>query len=115
MSGERIPPVGTLTDRVQLRRRESVSDGGGGGHERLYVPIASLWARVRSLSGRQGTNADGRMVAISHSVVMRFRTDVAPGDRLIYRGRNLDVVSTADLNGRRAYLACACSETSFTG
>jgi hypothetical protein len=25
------------------------------------------------------------------------------------------VVSAADLNGCRAYLSCACSETSFTG
>ena len=114
MSAEPIPALGTLTDRVQLRRRESVGDGSGG-HERLYVPVTHLWARVRSLSGRQGTNADGRAVAISHSVVLRFRGDVAPGDRIVYRGRNLDVVSTADINGRRAYLSCACSETSFTG
>jgi SPP1 family predicted phage head-tail adaptor len=111
---ETIPPIGTLTDRVQLRRRESLGDGGGG-HQRIYVPLTSAWARVRSLTGRQGTNADGRAVAISHSVVLRFRSDVTPGDRIVYRGRNLDVVSTADLNGRRAYLSCACSETSFTG
>ena len=114
MSEEKIPSLGTLTDRVQLKRRESLDDGGGG-HQRIFVPVTSLWARVRSLSGRQGSNADGRMVAISHSVVLRFRGDVAPGDRIVYRGRNLDVVSTADLNGRRAYLSCACSETSFTG
>lgn len=111
---ERIPSFGTLTERVQLRRRESLGDGGGG-HERIFVPLNTVWARVRSLSGRQGTNADGRAVAISHSVVLRFRSDIAPGDRIVYRGRNLDVVSTADLNGRRAYLSCACSETSFTG
>lgn len=111
---ERIPPIGTLTDRVQLRRRESVGDGGGG-HERLFVPMNSVWARVRSLSGRQGNNADGQAVAVSHSVVLRFRNDVSPGDRIVYRGRNLDVVSATDLNGRRAYLSCACSETSFTG
>jgi len=111
---ERIPPVGTLTDRVQLHRRESIGDGGGG-HERIFVPLNSVWARVRSLSGRQGTNADGRAVALSHSVVLRFRNDVSPGDRIVYRGRNLAVVRTADLNGRRAYLSCACSETSFTG
>lgn len=111
---ERIPPVGTLTDRVQLRRRDSLGDGGGG-HERVYVPMSSVWARVRSLTGRQGNNADGRAVAISHSVVLRFRSDISPGDRIVYRGRNLDVVSVADLKGRRAYLACACSETSVTG
>ena len=114
MSGEKIPAIGTLTDRVQLRRRESLGDGAGG-HERIFVPLTSAWARVRSLRGREGSNADGQAVAISHSVVLRFRSDLSPGDRIVYRGRNLDVVSTADLNGRRAYLSCACSETSFTG
>lgn len=109
-----MPPLGTLTDRVQLKRRESVGDGAGG-HERIFAPVSNVWARVRSLTGRQGNTADGRMVTISHSVVLRFRNDVSPGDRIVYRGRNLDVVSTADLNGRRAYLSCACSETSFTG
>ena len=111
---ERAPPIGTLTDRVQLRRREMLPEAEGG-HAALFVPTASVWARVRSLSGRQGTSADGRAVEISHSVVLRFRSDVTPGDRIVYRGRNLDVVSAADLNGRRAYLSCACSETSFTG
>jgi len=111
---EKTPPIGTLTDRVQLRRRESVAEEEGG-HARIFVPLGTVWARVRSLTGRQGTNADGRAVAISHSVVLRFRSDVAPGDRVVYRGRNLDVVSAADMNGRRAYLACACSETQVTG
>lgn len=111
---ERIPPIGTLTDRVQLKRRDMTTDSTGG-HQTMFVPLTSVWARVRSLRGRQGTSADGRAVEISHSVVLRFRTDIKPGDRILYRGRNLDVVSAADLNGRRAYLSCACSETSFTG
>ncbi|MCW5721950.1 MAG: phage head closure protein [Devosia sp.] len=111
---EKIPPIGTLTDRVQLRRRDSVAEPEGG-HARVFVPLGTVWARVRSLTGRQGSNADGRMVAISHSVVVRFRTDLRPGDRIVYRGRDLDVVSAADMNGRRAYLSCACSETQVTG
>jgi uncharacterized phiE125 gp8 family phage protein/SPP1 family predicted phage head-tail adaptor len=109
-----VPPIGTLTDRVQLKRREMTGESGGG-HDMLFVPVTSLWARVRSLSGREGVTADGRSVTVSHSVVLRFRNDVSPGDRIVYRGRNLDVVSAADLNGRRAYLSCTCSQTSWTG
>ena len=111
---ERVPPVGSLTDRVELRRRETMGESGGG-HTTLFVPITNAWARVRSLAGRQGMSADGRGVEISHAVVLRFRKDVRPGDRIVYRGRSLDVVSAADLNGRRAYLSCTCSETSVTG
>lgn len=111
---EKIPPIGTLTDRVQLRRRESLGDGSGG-HDHIFVPVSNLWARVRGHAGRQASNGDGRVVALSHTVVLRFRSDVSPGDRIVYRGRNLDVLSVTDLNGRRAYLSCGCSETSFTG
>jgi SPP1 family predicted phage head-tail adaptor len=111
---EQTPTLGSLTDRVQLKRREMTGEADGG-HVALFVPVTNLWARVRSLTGRQGTSADGRAVEISHAVVFRFRSDIKPGDRVVYRGRNLDVVSAADLNGRRAYLSCACSETSFTG
>jgi len=109
-----VPPFGTLTDRVQFRRRETTGEDEGG-HVALFVPVTSLWARVRSLAGRQGTSMDGRTVEISHAVVLRFRNDIKPGDRIVYRGRNLDVVSAADLNGRKVYLSCACSETTFTG
>lgn len=44
----------------------------------------------------------------SHSVVIRFRSDVRPGDRFVYRGRLLEVVDPTDLNGRRVYLNCTC-------
>jgi SPP1 family predicted phage head-tail adaptor len=114
VSAEKIPPIGTLTDRVQLLRRDMTAEDGGG-HLTLYVPMAKVWSRVRPISGRAGQAADGRAVTISHMAVMRFRSDVKPGDRLLYRGRRLEVVTAGDLNGRRAYLSCACSETQVTG
>jgi head-tail adaptor len=48
-------------------------------------------------------------------VVLRFRIDLHPGDRITYRGRDLEVMAANDLNGRRAYLACQCSERVVTG
>lgn len=111
---ERVPPIGTLTDRIQIRRKEMTAESEGG-HTTLFVPLAIVWARVRNLTGRRIEQADGRAVGISHSVVMRFRADLGPGDRIVYRGRNLDVVTAGDLNGRRAYLSCACTETNVAG
>ena len=111
---ERIPPIGTLTDRVQYQRREMVREDEGG-HATVYVPVATIWSRVRALSARSALSADGRGSTISHTVVTRFRTDVKPGDRFVYRGRNLSVVSAGDLNGRRAYLSCQCSEVAVSG
>ena len=111
---EAAPAVGSLTDRVQLRQKQMTAEDEGG-HATLFVPITSLWARVRALSTRQLSEADGRGVSISHSVVVRFRTDVSPGDRFVYRGRQLEVVGTEDLNGRRAWLGCRCVEMGVVG
>ncbi len=72
------PEVGSLTDRVSYQRRETSGEDEGG-HVAMFVPLTSLWARVRALSGRQVTEADARGVAVSHSVVVRFRSDVKAG------------------------------------
>jgi SPP1 family predicted phage head-tail adaptor len=114
VSGEPRPSIGTLTDRVQLVRRMT-SDEDEGGEIAVFVPIATVWARVRPLGTRAAFEADARGQAISHSVVMRFRTDLKAGDRVIYRGLVLEVMSADDLNGRRAYLSCRCSERVVTG
>lgn len=92
---QKLPPIGTLTDRVLLKRREQI-DGG----QDILVPVGSMWARVRSTVGAEAT----------HSVVVRYRSDINPGDQFIYRGRPLEVVKCADFNGRRAYLVAATME-----
>lgn len=98
-----------MTDRVEIKQRMSESEVEGG-LTVGYMPLATVWARVRALSARQETAADAAGSTISHSVVMRFRTDIRAGDRLMYRGRRLEVVSYGDLNGRRSYLSCQCIE-----
>lgn len=109
-----VPPIGTLTDRVQLKHRLT-TDESEGGELVVFTPGAFLWARVRALGARQATEADGRGQRITHSVVTRFRTDLKPGDRITYRGREFDVTAADDLNGRRAYLSCQCVERAVTG
>ena len=109
-----IPPLGTQTGRVQLTRRVT-TDEDEGGEVAVFTPLATVWARVRRLGLGRSTEADGRGQSITHSVVMRFRTDVTPGDRIVYRGHDLEVTGAADLNGRRAYLSCQCVERAVTG
>ena len=111
---EAIPAIGTLTDRVQLKRR-IVTDEDEGGELAIFSPIATVWARVRQLSARPLFDSDARGQAITHSVVLRFRNDLKPGDRIAYRGGDLDIAGAADLNGRKAYLSCQCTARVVTG
>jgi SPP1 family predicted phage head-tail adaptor len=108
------PPLGTLTDRVQLQRK-TTTDEPEGGEVAVFTAIATVWARVRQLSARKAYADDARGQSITHIVVMRFRTDLKPGDRIVYRGRALEIEALADINGRRAYLSCQCAERAVTG
>jgi SPP1 family predicted phage head-tail adaptor len=111
---ETPPPIGALTDRVQLKRRTMTNEDEGG-EVAVFTPLATVWARVRTLSARQIAEGDARGATLTHSVVLRYRGDIGPGDRIGYRGRDLDVVAAADLNGGNAYLSCQCSEGAVTG
>ena len=109
-----MPQIGGLTDRVQLQRRTETAEDEGG-HAVLYVPLMTLWARVRSFGGGRSLAADARGVEVTHTVVIRHRSGVFAGDRFLYRGRHLEVRGTEDISGRRKFLACRCRERQVTG
>jgi SPP1 family predicted phage head-tail adaptor len=99
---------------VQLQRRDVAAEAEGG-HVATFVPMLTLWARVTAIGAREAQTADGRSVSISHTVVLRHRTDIRAGDRFLYRGRQLNVVSAEDLSGRKRFLGCRCAETVVVG
>jgi SPP1 family predicted phage head-tail adaptor len=108
------PASGALRDRVQLQRKDTTTEDEGGAAT-VYVPIVSLWARVTAVGARPSSDADARSVSMTHTVVIRHRTGVNPGDRFVYRGRPLEVLSAEDITGRRAFLACRCMERTVLG
>ena len=110
----KIPPIGTLRDKVQLQAKNMFKNSAGG-HEVSYVPIASVWANVSANNGNSMQLADSNMSAISHIVLLRFRNDIGAGDRIIYRNKTLEIISLNDLNSRKAYIKCLCSEKIVRG
>ncbi len=110
----KIPPIGTLRERVQLLAKNMVDDGAGG-HVVTYSPIATVWANVGSNNGREVLLADANNVSTSYVVLLRFRNDLSAGDRIIYRSKTLEVIFVNDLNGHKAYLKCLCSEIKVIG
>ncbi|MEX0627233.1 MAG: phage head closure protein [Cucumibacter sp.] len=110
---EKPPPLGTLRERVGIFSKQTSIDAEGG-HDVSFVPLGLAWARVSATVARDRIG-DGVATAITHTVVLRHRTDIAPGDRIVWGGRTLEVIGAEDLNGRRAYLVCRCLETVIAG
>ncbi len=108
------PAISGLRDRVQFMRRETTAEDEGG-HLTLFVPAGVIWARVTATGARQVEIGDGRTAAMTHTVVVRHRTGISPGDRFVHRGRKLEILSAEDLTGRRKFLACRCAERVVTG
>lgn len=107
------PQIGALRDRVQLFRKDMTAEPEGG-HIIVYVPLATVWARVHARPAGLSGFADARGVTATHTVVIRFRGDLTAGDRITWRGRALEVLSVEDLNGKRTFITCACSEARVT-
>lgn len=109
-----VPRIGHLRDRVALFRKDVTAEPEGG-HMTVFVPLATVWARVHARPASLAAFAEARGVTATHVVVMRFRSDIGAGDRMTFQGRALDVLSVEDFNGKRAFVTCACAERSVVG
>lgn len=103
------PPIGSLRDRVELHSKQVVTEPEGG-QLVTYVALGTVWARVHQKSAPFAVVGDAGTVRTTHVVVMRFRADLEPGDRITYRGSTLSIIGIEDLNGRKAYVRCACTD-----
>ena len=82
----------------------------------IFVPIGDgVGAGDGGWAARQVELADGRGGGDLAHGGAAATAPTAPGDRFVYRGRNLEVLSAEDINGRRQFLGCRCTERAVTG
>lgn len=101
---ERITP-GQLDQRVKLQRRAAGVDARGQPNGE-WETVATVWAKVRPLRGRE-LFAAGQMQEVSDvEVTIRYRSDIRTSAwRLQWRGQNLDITAPpADIDGQRVWL-----------
>ncbi len=96
--------AGDLRERVTILQPVVVSDGLGG-QTRSFTTVATVWASV--LPTRPGDLepvADAAAQVQGYRIRVRFRDDVGIDNRIDWRGKRLNVMSVADMDGRRAYV-----------
>ena len=107
--------AGSLNRRVTIQKRGE-ERGAFGQDSGDWVDIATVWADVRPIGGREKLRAMAYESTLTHTVMVRFRTDLLPaieadGWRICYGQRVLDITAAIDLNDARELIVFDCIET----
>ena len=102
--------IGRLRHRVTIQRFDRVDDGGGGTEEQ-WIDVATVWAAVEPIRGRERLEAMQLEQSVSHRVVIRYRPDVDGRNmRIVHRGRALHVQAVVSPDERNRWLELLCEE-----
>jgi SPP1 family predicted phage head-tail adaptor len=95
---------GDLNRRVEIRRATMASDGHGG-QITTWSTISTVRAAAYSQNGREGVISGALQGVAVYRLEMRWRADlVRTGDQLRMDGRDYNVRTVADPDGRREKL-----------
>jgi len=108
------PRAGSLNRRVTVQSRSTAQDTAGQ-QSLTWTDIATVWAGVRSLTGRELARAQMVNTEVSHEVTIRFDAQwsdplVMAGRRLTYGARIFNVHAAMDEDEAHHTMTLLCSE-----
>lgn len=99
--------AGVLDQRVTLQRQVAGIDGYGQAST-SWATVATVWARVQPLRGREFFAAAQMQAEVSTKISIRWRAGVAPTMRVLWRGLAHEIVSVIEPDGARTVLELMC-------
>lgn len=104
--------IGRLRHRVTLQSQTTEYDALGrqSRDSAKWTKVTDLWAEVKELSGRESETAKQISADASHSVTIRFRAGVTSANRLVFRGRVLEIKAVLDDDSTQRELLLLCGE-----
>lgn len=99
--------AGQLNHRVRIQQPTTVKDALGAPTQ-LWVDVATVWADIQPLSGREARIADRVAAEVTHQITVRYRSDLDDPQavvrmRVLFRGRIFSI--HAALNDDEANVA----------
>jgi SPP1 family predicted phage head-tail adaptor len=84
-----------MNRRITIRATTRTPDGGGGWAE-SPVDVATVWARVEGLDGRELIQAMQTEMQRPFRFTIWYRPDVTGANTILYDGRTFDIRSVVD-------------------
>lgn len=102
--------IGRLRHRITIQE-PTITRNDRGAEVLAWSTLATVWAEVRSNTGReQVINNNQEIASATHVVTIRHRDDVTPKMRLQWSGRTFGIESLVESDNRRRMLQLACIE-----
>lgn len=101
--------LGSLRERVTIQTFTDTSDGGGGS-TRTWTNLATVWANVKPVRGRE-TQDTGRLASLqTYLVTIRYRTGFDTTARLLWGSKYLNIRSLENRDERKKFWTMECEE-----
>lgn len=92
--------AGRLTERIRLQRRATgINDSGS--ERREWDDIGTVYAEAAPVTGRESFAGQQRFAEVDVVFTVRYRADLTPLHRILWREREYDVVAVLPLPGGR--------------
>lgn len=101
--------AGLFNQRVTIEQK-SVTRTAIGEETVTWTAVATVWAAVQPIRGKEFFAAAQMQDATDHRVTIRYRGDVTRDMRVMWGSKPLDIVSVIDVNGRKEDLELMCIE-----
>ena len=101
--------IGDLNQRATLQARVLTPDGGGG-YDESWETFGAAWVKVAVLGASDSFGPDAVESRVRHRIVLRRRTDLAAGQRVIVGARIFKVHALLDEGPPAPLLTLLCEE-----
>jgi len=103
-------PAGTYRHRITLRESTATGRDAAGGEILTWSDVATVWAAVEPISGREYFAAQQVNAETTHRIKMRYRPGVHSKMRVLFGSRTFDIESVIDPEERHVELHLMCVE-----
>lgn len=103
--------IDDLTERVEFVYNSTTQDSAGNLIPDAEATRGECWAKVLPLSAKSAEAYNETENAVLFRIVVRYRTDILPTDRVLWRGKVLKPIAPAyDAESRKIWTVCDCKE-----
>lgn len=88
--------------RITLQQETQTGDGAGG-YQLGWQDVATLWAEVEPLRGREVYIADRPESRVTHRMTIRYRSDITHRMRVSHDGRLFNIRAAINADARKRF------------